>query len=257
MHFNFGFAQTIRRERKTRAFSIVPFAPDPDFVDRPEIVATKAWFEEAYRDTADRLELPGRNDLKANVLRLVSDWLQDETNGWWVMVIDNVDRVETSRRVSVSETKQTPSRNGTILVTSRSKDVAARLAGDYNKTNEVLAMNEGEGLQLLHHKLHDPPIEESAMELLRAREAAYINRHSHITVASYVKEFRRNNKKRQSLPNWDAGELRRDEIASNSVVTTWQILFEQIRQERRSAVELLSLMSFFNPQGIPESTLRR
>jgi hypothetical protein len=33
--------------------------------------------------------------------------------------------------------------------------------------------------------------------------------------------------------------------------------FEQIRQERRSAAELLSLMSFFNPQGIPEPTLRR
>jgi hypothetical protein len=41
------------------------------------------------------------------------------------------------------------------------------------------------------------------------------------------------------------------------VVTTWQISFEQIRRERGSAAELLSLMSFFNPQGIPESTLRR
>jgi hypothetical protein len=41
------------------------------------------------------------------------------------------------------------------------------------------------------------------------------------------------------------------------VVTTWQMSFEQIQQERRSAAELLSLMSFFNPQGIPESTLRR
>jgi len=32
--------------------------------------------------------------------------------------------------------------------------------------------------------------------------------------------------------------------------------FEQIREERRSAADLLSLMSFFNPQGIPESVLR-
>jgi hypothetical protein len=38
---------------------------------------------------------------------------------------------------------------------------------------------------------------------------------------------------------------------------TWQISFECIREERRSAAELLSLMSFFNPQGIPESLLRR
>jgi hypothetical protein len=41
------------------------------------------------------------------------------------------------------------------------------------------------------------------------------------------------------------------------VVTTWQISFEQIRQERPLAAELLSLMSFFNSQGIPESVLRR
>jgi len=43
---------------------------------------------------------------------------------------------------------------------------------------------------------------------------------------------------------------------SNSVVTTWQISFEQIREERLSAADLLSLMSFFNPRGIPESVLR-
>jgi hypothetical protein len=30
-------------------------------------------------------------------------------------------------------------------------------------------------------------------------------------------------------------------------VTTWQMSFEQIQQERQSAAELLSLMSFFNP----------
>ena len=44
--------------------------------------------------------------------------------------------------------------------------------------------------------------------------------------------------------------------ALNSVVTTWQMSFEVIREERRSTADLLSLMSFFNPQGIPESVLR-
>ncbi|KAK7403397.1 hypothetical protein QQX98_010841 [Neonectria punicea] len=53
----------------------------------------------------------------------------------------------------------------------------------------------------------------------------------------------------------DAGDLRRDETVSNSVVTTWQVTFEQIRRERPSAANLLSLMSFFNPQGIPEFIL--
>ena len=39
--------------------------------------STRARFEEAYRDIADRLQLLGRNDPKANVLWLVSDWLWD------------------------------------------------------------------------------------------------------------------------------------------------------------------------------------
>jgi hypothetical protein len=42
--------------------------------------STQARFEEAYRDIANRLELPGRDDPKASVLRLVYDWLRDEAN---------------------------------------------------------------------------------------------------------------------------------------------------------------------------------
>jgi hypothetical protein len=243
--------------------------------------STRARFEEAYRDIAERLQLPGRSDPKANVLRLVSNWLQDEANGRWLMVLDNVDDVATffpSRKRQRNEadadadaqtqlaTYLPQSRNGAILVTSRSKDAATRLAGGYNKIKEVLAMDEGEGLQLLRNKLHDTLIEESAVGLLRALDciplavtqaAAYINRRARMTVASYLDEFRKNSKKQESLLNWDAGELRRDKSASNSVVITWQMSFEQIRQERRSAAKLLSLMSFFNPQGIPDSTLRR
>jgi tetratricopeptide (TPR) repeat protein len=241
--------------------------------------STYAQFEEAYRDIADRLQLLGKSDSQANVLRQVSNWLRDETNGHWVMVLDNVDDIETffpsreRQRDEADTSAQIPlatylpqSRNGAILVTSRSKDAAIRLAGGYNKTKEVLAMDESEGLQLLRNKLQHPPLEESAVELLQALDciplaisqaAAYINRRARMTVAGYLSEFRRNKKKQESLLNWSAGELRRDEGASNSVVMTWQISFERVRQERPSAAELLSLMSFFNPQSIPESTLRR
>jgi tetratricopeptide (TPR) repeat protein len=228
---------------------------------------------------ADRLDLPGRNDPKADILRLVSDWLSDDMKGKWFMVIDNVDSVETffpSQKPQRDETHASPpallanyipqSHNGSILITSRSKDAAARLSGGLNHTKEVFTMDQVQGLKLLHHKLQDLPTDEDAADLLQALDciplaisqaAAYINRRTRMTVASYLNEFRRNDKKRESLLNWDASELRRDASASNSVVTTWQISFERIRQERRSAADLLSLMSFFNSQGIPESTLRR
>jgi hypothetical protein len=57
--------------------------------------STRARFEEAYKDIAERLELPGRNDPKTDVLRLVRNWLSDESNGQWTMILDNVDDIET------------------------------------------------------------------------------------------------------------------------------------------------------------------
>ena len=99
-----------------------------------------------------------------------------------------------------------------------------------------------------------------AAELLRALDciplaitqaAAYVNRRAPlISVSTYLDDFRRSDRKNDSLLNSDTGDLRRDETISNSVVTTWQVTFEQIRRERPSAAYLLLFMSFFNPQGI-------
>jgi tetratricopeptide (TPR) repeat protein len=241
--------------------------------------STRPRFEEAYRGIADRLELPGRHDPKADVLRLVSDWLHNEANGRWTMVLDNVDDVETffpSQKHKRHEPNQAlptslaaylpQSRNGSILITSRSKDAAARLVGGYSTIKEVLTMDEDQGVKLLSNKLQSTSAEDgAAADLVRALDcmplaisqaAAYINRRARMTTTGYLKEFCASSKKKESLLNWDAGDLRRDESASNSVITTWQMLFERIRQERPSAGDLLLLMSCFNPQGIPEWILR-
>lgn len=54
----------------------------------------------------------------------------------------------------------------------------------------------------------------------------------------------------------EAGLLQRDWQAKNSILLTWQISFDYIRRARQSATDLLSLMSFFDRQGITESILR-
>lgn len=59
-----------------------------------------------------------------------------------------------------------------------------------------------------------------------------------------------------NLPNRDASDLGQDESVSNSIVTAWQITFDQMRHERPTAPDLLSFMSFFNSQGIPEHVLQ-
>jgi len=127
-------------------------------------------------------------------------------------------------------------------------------------------MRTEEACQLLHEKLQVGYEAGAAVGLVHALDhvplaitqaAAYINRRApRMSISAYLDEFRKSDKKRASLLNKDAGDLRRDGSTSNSVVTAWQITFEQIRRDRPSAADLLSFMSFFNPQGIPESILR-
>lgn len=60
----------------------------------PRCPRSVARFEETYRGIADRLELLGRSDPKIDTLKLARDWLCDEANGWWTMVVDHADDVE-------------------------------------------------------------------------------------------------------------------------------------------------------------------
>jgi hypothetical protein len=119
---------------------------------------TRARLEEAFRGLAEKLALPGRHDSKLDILRLVSDWLCDERNGQWTMIVDNADNFEIffpsqqggqderSGSFLIPAAYLPQSRNGCILITSRNKDVAARLAGGYQNIREVSAMEENQGL---------------------------------------------------------------------------------------------------------------
>jgi hypothetical protein len=120
--------------------------------------ATVQRFEDAYRIIAERLQLPGCREPDADVLRLVRDWLCDEANGRWLIVLDNADDS------GVLYTKHADNRqplaaylpqgeHGSILVTSRSRDMAIRLTGSHNSVWAVRAMEEIQALQLLRHKL--------------------------------------------------------------------------------------------------------
>ena len=48
-------------------------------------------FEQSFRDLADYIKIPGRQDPKANVFRLVYDWSRDGNNGQWLLILDNID----------------------------------------------------------------------------------------------------------------------------------------------------------------------
>ena len=123
-------------------------------------------------------------------------------------------------------------------------------------------MSERYALALFRKKFNGEDIEDEVLELLRnldymplaiSQAAAYIRQWApRVTVSKYLKDFRRSEKDRASLLNSAVRDRRRDGKASNSVLATWQISFEYIQTDQPSAASLLSLMSFFDRQGIPE-----
>lgn len=99
-------------------------------------------FEESYRNIAARLRLPGWNEPKADVFGLVLGWLSDESSGWWMIVVDNADDAAVRFELWNRETGDTTaaasmapslpdflplSSHGSIVVTSRSREVVERL----------------------------------------------------------------------------------------------------------------------------------
>ncbi|KAF4991981.1 hypothetical protein FDECE_13845 [Fusarium decemcellulare] len=312
---------TAAQPQSSRAFSTIPFPPDPKFVERADILSwirdrvaypggraalvglggmgksqiaidyahqvrqaspmtyvfwvhasSRVRFEEAYRTIANRLQLRGRDDPKCNVLQLVHSWLIDEKNGPWMMVVDNADSEDVFFSIRGSKSQPLASflpkaGPGWIVFTSRNKTAARRLAGPGNSYH-VSNMTQDQALQLLCHRLdqeYDP--ENSSMtELVEALDciplvinhaAAHIRQKGpHKSVSTCLKELQGNDKNKVDLLGRKLVDLRRDDEAPNSVISTWQTTFEQIRYERPSVMELLPFVCFLKPQGIPKCLLR-
>lgn len=236
--------------------------------------STSARFIEDYRKIADRAQLPKRENAVADVSSLIYDWLSNERNGKWAMVIDNADDMEvftsktTSGRTILDMIPQ--SSHGSVFVTSRSRDVAFRITGNYNHIIQVGPMDQAQSLTLLRRHLKKESnqvntILEGATLLVEALDymplaisqaASYISRrYPRVTVLSYLQKFQKDDHNRAQLLKADLGDTRRDGTASNSIIATWQISFEYIRKTSPSVTSLLSLMSLFHRQKIPEAAI--
>ena len=213
--------------------------------------------------------------MKADIFQLVHDWLRNESKGRWVLILDNVDDARflldnqptTSASVSKPLREYLPqSENSCILITTRNREAALKLV----EPHDVIAvdpMDETHALALFEKKLGvQEDNKEDITELVTVLEfmplaifqaATYITeRWPRCSVRQYLEQFRKSDSKRTSLLDYNGGQLRRDREAKNSIIITWQISFDHIRQTRPSAADLLSLMCFFDRQGIPEALLK-
>jgi tetratricopeptide (TPR) repeat protein len=234
------------------------------------------------RDNLDQLKVRGRKDPKENVFQLLHNWLNNASNGPWLVVLDNVDdarvlleKPPSSERISHATGSVQHAMalldclpqcaHGKVLVTSRTEETAKELV-DLKDIIAVNPMMEDEALALLQMKLEVRYTEQYALRLAReldfmplalTQAAAYIfQSKGRCSIQQYLVKLGQSEISRASVLNMDRRDLRRDQEASNSIMLTWQISFNHIREVRPSAADLLSLMSFFDHQAIPEALLQ-
>jgi tetratricopeptide (TPR) repeat protein len=237
-------------------------------------------------EIADIVKIPGRNHPKANILQLIHNWLKDEKTGKWVIILDNVDDSRFLRDVPAvgqgsgesGQNGMTPGRplltylpitcNGSILVTSRNRDALCSIVEDYDII-AIKPMKKRDARMLLEKKLGAEAKKAKKEEIMQlvtvlesmplaiAQAAAYIRRRApRMSVLQYLKAFQESDCKKTNLLKYESKQLRRDTEAENAILATWQISFDHIQRTRPSAADLISHMSFFDRQGIPESLLR-
>ncbi|KAN0081980.1 P-loop containing nucleoside triphosphate hydrolase protein [Elaphomyces granulatus] len=125
------------------------------------------------------------------------------------------------------------SQNGSVLVTSRSRDVAFRITGDTRDIIPVDPMNERVAVDLLRKRLPGDFNENDAKRLLHVLDymplaitqaAAFISQRSpHTTLSKYLQDLQKSDADRARLLNKHVTDTRRDGKASNSIIATWQI----------------------------------
>jgi tetratricopeptide (TPR) repeat protein len=241
--------------------------------------STQQRIDEQFRRFGKEASLPGFDDPKVNVVKLVLDWLVDDSSRSWLLVLDNADDLHILVTQSKTEDSAPPlifhlthSSNGYILVTTRDQRVGRKLAS--GKPILILPMNQHESEQLLDSNLEedfqsntqsDRKSQESKNELLLAlghiplaikTATAYINTMG-ITINQYLDILSTKDEEAQLVLSHMDYDERRDHESLNSIVRTWIISFDQIDLHEPRAAELLSLMSMFDQYKIPKMLLTR
>ncbi|KFZ24051.1 hypothetical protein V502_01463 [Pseudogymnoascus sp. VKM F-4520 (FW-2644)] len=225
---------------------------------------------QAYQDVARQLCIPGWEEDKADVKRLVQSHLSKESSGQWLLVFDNADDSElwfakTAGQGGSRLVDYLPrSKHGCILFTTRDRKTAVKLA--QKNVVDVPEMDEDAATHLLQNSLVNPDLvhhksdtivllkELTFLPLAIVQAAAYINENG-VALSEYLSLLRDQEEEVIDLLSEDFEDERRYHDVKNPVATTWLISFEQIQRRDPLAADYLSLMACVDSKNIPQSLL--
>lgn len=237
---------------------------------------SKSRFETDYRMIARLLDLPGREDPDVDSLRLVTDWLSDEANGPWLMILDNAD----DRDLWLGPQKKIAQTDGAfmplichlprcvaggLLVTTRDRQLGHQLLERKQQPLPIFPLEPKEAEALLSAKLSDQQLnpedikklaeELEYLPLTITQAAAYLEQ-TEILASEYLDIFRAGQSDIPNLLEESIHDPSRDHESSNSVFQTWRLSFEQLTMQNPKAADTLSLMAVLDRQAIPSELLQ-
>ena len=227
-------------------------------------------FDNAFCDIGQQLKIPGLEDDKADVKRLVKTRLSQESTGKWLMIVDNADNFEIFYRNdqdsgSSALSEYLPfSTLGAILFTTRDREAATRYA--CSNVIDIDEMDDRESRELLQRSLQKKQLindDSSITKLLESlinlplaimQAAAYLNAKGS-TIAEYLRIYEESSDNIIKLLSKDFEDIRRYPGMKNPVATTWLISFEQIQVRDPLAADYMAFISCIKEQDIPRDLL--
>ncbi|EHK20277.1 uncharacterized protein TRIVIDRAFT_192871 [Trichoderma virens Gv29-8] len=225
-----------------------------------------AGFEQACTDLVKKLNLSSTQD-NDDARELVKQHLNSESFGQWLLILDNVDSddvLQGSEGVHGIYPYLPRSRNGQVLITTRSRKIAVEFA----KQNviEITEMEHTDAKSLLQNSLGSEHLiweDHTVNELLHlltylplaiAQAAAYMNMFK-VPIEEYLRLCRHSQQDMMELMRNRYHDDTLYHESQGAVATTWLNSFIQLQKNNTAAAKLLFFIMWIEPQAIPQSIL--
>jgi hypothetical protein len=244
------------------------------------MAVTRPDLKGAYEEIATTIGIPCFDETKGNSLQLLSDWLSDESNGSWLMVLDNADDANLWTGLPDKDGSQSNplqqsmplirylprGSHGQILLTTMDAHLGKQLANDRAKPITISPFERADAVLLLRSKIsEDDEVNQSnAAQLVEALDylplaitqaAAYLDQ-TDMTVARYLQLLKDGKTDIFDLLRGNIHDISRDYEIQNSVFQTWKISFDQISNQFPRSAELLVLMAILDRHAIQADLLQ-
>jgi len=228
----------------------------------------KKFSEEFNNIGISQATIGGEDD---NALTLVKQWFEGPNSGEWILVVDNADNERDFENNSSPIAQYIPrGPKGTLIITTRSRQVASRLGCHGETAIEVPRMGPEEAKQLFlsHYEASSHPGHEKAVEdilgslhylpLALVGAAAYMTE-TYTSPSNYLGMLKSEDV-REKLLSQEFDDIYREAPTgvAESILSIFFTTFEQITKEHHDAANILRLITFMKDhQNIPEDAIRR